>query len=285
MHAGGHAIFAVLTAGVPAPTQGRSPCRHSRPLSSLFPSWLGPRLPSATRVPSRPALSRKGDPPGAAARGRGPGPEGAETLKVPGSGRHEAVLRRPPGPKRLQAGSALLAGPRKVPRRSASRHSLGHGGGDGPGRSGQNRRAESARSGDRGGVPLLLRPPGSGRGLPAPTNREEGAELCHHAIGPSRRLLDHLRQTGPPTSGAGSGERRAHRWRRQREGAGSPGTGTSAPGERLWAPGQQAGRGAGISGGGVGGAWDRHREPSRGRPGLAQGAGRGAGTSGGVRGT
>lgn len=44
-------------------------------------------------------------------------------------------------------------------------------------------------------------PQGLGRGLPALTNRKEGAGLCSYAIGPPRRLLDHLRQTDPPTPG------------------------------------------------------------------------------------
>ena len=48
-------------------------------------------------------------------RGRGGGMGSGASLEVPGSGRHEAGLWRPPGRGGVRGGSGVRAGPRKVP--------------------------------------------------------------------------------------------------------------------------------------------------------------------------
>ena len=48
-------------------------------------------------------------------RGRGAGMGSGASLEIPGSGRHEAGLWRPPGRGDVRGGSGVRAGPRKVP--------------------------------------------------------------------------------------------------------------------------------------------------------------------------
>lgn len=144
------------------------PCRPARlPLAPPAPS---PPFP-ATGIRPAPALPRGAHGPAPRnreaarlARDRGPGPKGAETPQAWGSGRHEAGLARPPGPRRRRG----RLRPLESPRPPVGRHSLGHGGDGGPGESEEWRREQDARRGRP-----RLRP--AAAGLPGPRPRPAGA--------------------------------------------------------------------------------------------------------------
>lgn len=188
------------------------PCRPARlPLAPPAPS---PPFP-ATGIRPAPALPRGAHGPAPRnreaarlARDRGPGPKGAETPQAWGSGRHEAGLARPPGPRRRRG----RLRPLESPRPPVGRHSLGHGGDGGPGDSEEWRREQDARRGRP-----RLRPAAAGLPGPRPWPAGAGQSEARGGAVQTRHWSFRAPVTPPeaggpaPSRGADSGERRAHR--------------------------------------------------------------------------
>lgn len=210
----GEAPAGRAAAGQPPALQTRpAPPGPAGPLAALSSHRDPPGARAAARStrpgPTEPRGCAAGSGSGARAQGGwGPGPKGAETPQAWGSGRHEAGLARPPGPRRRRG----RLRPLESPRPPVGRHSLGHGGDGGPGDSEEWRREQDARRGRP-----RLRP--AAAGLPGPRPRPAGAGQSEARGGAvqtrhwsSRAPVTPPEAGGPaPCRGADSGERRAHR--------------------------------------------------------------------------